>query len=706
MKTNKNLIRYNGRLSDTVLYLCERARAASSVAPPAPLLLLPTHAPATNQLRVSAPTPAASSATATDDVKVDWRLALCAKAQAAQFGAQTALLLGNGSDASESNVLSSSSSSSSNVEAFIARPVTSVFTMSQTGFVEFERANNPLLLALQRTEFVDLVNILLGDDALLLVTSTTALAGVDITRHFVQHHIVVLDAMQSSAPRKNSRRKRLYSSPLELALLDMLLSDKPDDDIQDENKQIVNNNDNDNDNDEKESTNDSNNDVEDDEVAQLTSATTTTTSTTMTTDLDENGERLRLSPSRRRSKDSERSSGSPPRRESLFDGQPLFPSPSPTKQLSRRRSSVEIDEDDDDDTDASDASVDAAGATAAERRLSVKVAGSVGTVAGVGDERGPSVASSFAEHALEPTPPTQRTPQRTPVKKRRQQLSLATLSGCRGTLNAARDRLRFGVEVANRAGGEKRYQTLRLLRESKVPIGVGVGVHVLFVPRCLQRAEANGSWVTNPADAAKPVPKNPASPRQRNSDDADDDDDDTSDDDDDDDDMDESESDESASSTTGSGKALSAARIDAIKSSLRKPIAALAKRTRKAAANDPEPPPRSTFIPDDESDDDDAEQESLGPVGDAAWRTLPTLVRAAATDAPPFQRALLLAWAHNELFSVLCKPLMAADRAASDADIKLAAQLKRLSFITQKHLGIDEAYENSELWETAISELK
>jgi hypothetical protein len=167
-------------------------------------------------------------------VSRDWRHEL--KERASAFDEQSKLLLGaaatadTGAQTPASSAEPSSLSDSgtlANVSYFIARPVTSVYTLSANGYLAYELTHNPLLVALQqRTEFVDLVNILVEENCLLLVPQESTVRHLEISRHFIQHHIVVLDdAREPPAPTvARRRRRRLYSGPVEIELLNMLLS--------------------------------------------------------------------------------------------------------------------------------------------------------------------------------------------------------------------------------------------------------------------------------------------------------------------------------------------------------------------------------------------------------------------------------------------------------------------------------------------------
>ena len=179
-------------------------------------------------------------------------------------------------------------------------------------------------------------------------------------------------------------------------------------------------------------------------------------------------------------------------------------------------------------------------------------------------------------------------------------LSLATLSGARGIITASRNALRIGVELDDRHGGEKRYQTVRLLREGKVAIGRGVLLHVVVVSAPLQYRGA--AWARSTADDARIEIETVA-----------------------------------AGTDVSRLTAMTPDELEHVRNSLIKPIEQvrtsfasvalnivvlqLVKRTKKSspsAASLPAPPGAGA-----DDDDDNVNDADLGIVGNAAWRELP-----------------------------------------------------------------------------------
>jgi hypothetical protein len=553
---------YNGSMYKTISYLQSHASAERVQPQPQPQPhhhTLTTSMPTTLAERALSPPVQASHVldTRRGTVSRDWRHEL--KERAGAFDEQSKLLLGaTATDAAPAPASDdpplADSGSLSNVSYFIARPVTSVYTLSANGYLAYELTHNPLLMALQqRTEFVDLVNILVEENCLLLVPQESTVRHLEISRHFIQHHIVILDdAREPPAPTvARRRRRRLYSGPVEIELLNMLLS------------------------------------VDKDESETVTAP------------------------------------GS-----SVFDS-----TMSPVKASAGRSAAAAPAAVNDDDVDE-ESSGDGANKDELERAV-----------------------------------------------------GLSTLSGARGTINRLRTSLRVAVDVDDRGGGEKQYQTVRFLREGKVSIGGSVLLHVVVISGPLQRH--NQPWPLRPGaspDAAAAAAAAAAATAAAAA--------------------------ATPSSPDEPSRALEAPALAAVRNSLTKPIEKLVRRTKKKT---PTSAPLPTYEAGDDGaigssissttvagDDDDGD---LGIIGNAAWRELPMLVRQAMPTAPPHQVNLMTSWAQTQFFAPLCRRLMDSDKEALEKDAFFATQLKRLSFVTMEHLGIAAAYADDELFQTAMDEL-
>ena len=209
---------YNGSMRRTISYLQAHSTAPKSFD------LARSMPPTISEPRPQAASPTLHGRRGTRD----WRHELKERAEA--FDEQSKLLLGAAPAVGAADAAAgagepqlSESGALANVSYFIARPVTSVYTLSANGYLAYELAHNPLLLALQRTEFVDLVNILVEENCLLVVPQESTVRQLVISRHFIQHHVVILDNARSAAPSPR-RRRRLYSGPREIELLNMLLA--------------------------------------------------------------------------------------------------------------------------------------------------------------------------------------------------------------------------------------------------------------------------------------------------------------------------------------------------------------------------------------------------------------------------------------------------------------------------------------------------